>query len=124
MTGESANEACAAGLPPIATPMTVKIPEPITAPIPSAVSDTGPSVFFNACSGFSDSQISLSIDLVRKICLASALAPAYRRIGAGRFNCTCDSDCYARLRLSPSQERCRLCSGSAQLDTLPLALTA
>jgi hypothetical protein len=27
-------------------PITVKIPEPITAPIPSAVSDQGPSVFF------------------------------------------------------------------------------
>src|SRR5580698_1209703 len=88
MTGESAKEACAAGLPPIATPMTVKIPEPITAPIPSAVSDTGPSVFFNACSGRSDSEISLSIDLVRKICLASALAPACEKIGAGRFKTT------------------------------------
>jgi hypothetical protein len=85
MTGESANEASAAGLPPIATPITVKIPDPITAPMPSAVKETGPSVFFNACSGLSDSEISLSIDLVRKICLASALAPAYRRIGAGAF---------------------------------------
>jgi hypothetical protein len=92
MTGESPSEASAPGLPPIATPMTVKIPDPITAPMPSAVKDTGPSVFFNACSGISDSEISLSIDLVRKICLASALAPAYRRIGAGRFNCTRDSD--------------------------------
>src|SRR5579864_5858003 len=85
MTGESANEACAAGLPPIATPITVKIPDPITAPIPSAVSDTGPSVFFNACSGFSDSEISLSIDLVRKICLASELAPAIQRTWCGAF---------------------------------------
>ena len=89
MTGESPNEAIAAGLPPIATPITVKIPDPITAPIPNAVRETGPSVFFNACSGLSDSEISLSIDLVRKICLASELAPAYRRIGAGRFNCRC-----------------------------------
>ena len=69
----------------MATPMTVKMPEPITAPMPRAVKETGPSVFFNACSGLSDSEISLSIDLVAKICLASALAPAYRRIGAGRF---------------------------------------
>ena len=76
MTGESPSEASAAGLPPIATPIMVKIPDPITAPIPSAVKETGPSVFFNACSGISDSEISLSIDLVRKICLASALAPA------------------------------------------------
>ena len=69
----------------MATPITVKIPDPITAPMPSAVNETGPSVFFNACSGFSDSEISLSIDFVAKICLASSLAPAYRRIGAGAF---------------------------------------
>jgi hypothetical protein len=76
MTGESPNEATAAGLPPIATPITVKMPDPITAPIPSAVRETGPSVFFRACSGLSDSEISLSIDFVAKICLASSLAPA------------------------------------------------
>jgi hypothetical protein len=75
MTGESGQDASAAGLPPMATPITVKIPDPITAPMPSAVKETGPSVFFNACSGLSDSEISLSIDLVRKICLASGLAP-------------------------------------------------
>ena len=63
--------------PAIAVPTTVNMPEPMTAPIPSAVNETGPSVFFNACSGLSDSEISLSIDLVAKICLASALAPAY-----------------------------------------------
>ncbi len=52
--------------PAIAVPMTVKIPEPITAPIPSAVSDQGPSVFFSRCSGSSDSEISLSMDLHAK----------------------------------------------------------
>jgi hypothetical protein len=31
--------------------------------MPSAVSETGPSVFFSACSGRSDSEISLSMDL-------------------------------------------------------------
>ncbi len=51
------------------------MPDPITAPMPSAVRLTGPSVLFNACSGRSDSWISLSMDLVRKICLASALTP-------------------------------------------------
>jgi hypothetical protein len=85
MIGESAQETSDAGLPPIATPMTVKMPEPMTAPMPSAVSETGPRVFLRACSGFSDSEISLSIDLVRKICLASALAPACRRMVRGRF---------------------------------------
>jgi hypothetical protein len=29
----------------------------------------------------------LSIDLVRKICLASSLAPAYEKMSAGRFDC-------------------------------------
>ncbi len=67
----------------MATPMIVKMPDPMTAPMPSAVSDTGPRVFLSACSGLSDSEISLSIDLVRKICLASALAPAYKTIVRG-----------------------------------------
>ena len=48
--------------------MTVKMPEPMTAPMPNAVSDTGPSVFFSAVSGSSLSVISLSMDLVAKIC--------------------------------------------------------
>jgi hypothetical protein len=47
--------------------MTVKMPDPITAPMPSAVSETGPSVFLRACSGRSESMISLSIDLRAKI---------------------------------------------------------
>ena len=49
--------------PEMAVPMTVKMPEPMTAPMPSAVSDQGPRVFFSACSGSSESRISLSIDL-------------------------------------------------------------
>jgi hypothetical protein len=49
--------------PEIAVPMTVKMPEPMTAPMPSAVSDHGPRVFLSLCSGSSDSRISLSIDL-------------------------------------------------------------
>jgi len=47
--------------------MTVKMPEPMTMPMPSAVSETGPSVLRRACSGRSESLISLSIDLVAKI---------------------------------------------------------
>jgi hypothetical protein len=31
--------------PAMAVPTTVKMPEPITAPIPNAVKETGPSVF-------------------------------------------------------------------------------
>src|SRR5580692_6887699 len=52
--------------PPMAVPMTVKIPDPITAPIPRAVSETGPRVFFSRRSGSSESEISLSIDLQQK----------------------------------------------------------
>jgi hypothetical protein len=49
--------------PEMAVPMTVKMPEPMTAPMPSAVSDHGPRLFFSECSGSSDSLMSLSIDL-------------------------------------------------------------
>jgi len=51
-------------------PITVKIPDPMTAPTPSAVSETGPRVFLSAVSGASDSRMSLSMDFVAKICLA------------------------------------------------------
>ena len=66
MSGVFSIEAVGELLPPIAVPMTVKMPDPITAPMPSAVSETGPSVFFSACSGRSESEISLSIDLRAK----------------------------------------------------------
>ncbi|HET9837622.1 MAG TPA: hypothetical protein VFR84_05250, partial [Candidatus Angelobacter sp.] len=56
--------------PAMAVPMTVKIPDPITAPIPSAVSDHGPRDFFNRCSGSCESAISLSMDFLAKSWLA------------------------------------------------------
>jgi hypothetical protein len=71
MTGEPFQLAMRAGLPPIAVPMTVKMPEPMTMPMPSAVSETGPSVLRREFSGRSDWAISLSMDLVAKICLGS-----------------------------------------------------
>jgi hypothetical protein len=61
--------------PAMAVPMTVKMPEPMTAPIPRAVSEMGPSDFFNACSAHSESLISLSMDLRAKSCDRGA-APA------------------------------------------------
>ena len=70
-TGESAHFFNSVGLPPMATPITVKMPEPMTAPMPSAVSETGPSDLRRARSGRSESAISLSMDLVAKICLGS-----------------------------------------------------
>jgi len=57
----------------MAVPMTVKMPEPMTAPMPSAVSDQGPSDFLSACSGSSDSRISLSMDLQASSWLGSAV---------------------------------------------------
>src|SRR5438045_6759873 len=52
--------------PAAAVPVRTKIPEPIIAPIPSAVSDHGPRLFFRRCSGLSASAISLSIDLQQR----------------------------------------------------------
>jgi hypothetical protein len=52
--------------PEIAVPTTVKMPEPMTAPMPSEVSETGPRVFFRRVSGFSDSVMSLSMDLQQR----------------------------------------------------------
>ncbi len=65
--------------PAMAVPITVKIPEPMTAPMPRAVSDHGPSVFLSRCSGSSDSEISLSMDLQAKICFASAMLLRVRK---------------------------------------------
>ena len=52
--------------PAIAVPTTVKIPEPMTAPMPKAVRETGPRVFLSLRSGSSESEISLSMDLQQK----------------------------------------------------------
>src|SRR5271157_4462766 len=64
--------------PAMAVPITVKMPEPMTAPIPRAVSDHGPRVFFSRCSGSSDSEISLSIDLHAKSWFARIVLPGCR----------------------------------------------
>lgn len=74
MMGEPFQSASFSGLPPMAVPMTVKMPLPMTAPMPSAVSETGPSVFLSAVSGRSDSEMSLSMDLVAKICRGRAVS--------------------------------------------------
>src|SRR6267142_6153428 len=54
--------------PAIAVPTTVKIPDPITAPIPSDVRLSHPSDFFSRFSGLSASEMSWSMLLVRKNC--------------------------------------------------------
>ena len=70
----------------MAVPITVKIPDPMTAPIPSAVSDTGPSVLRSALLGSSDSVISLSIDLVAKICRDSEVSSGKDACGDSHFS--------------------------------------
>ena len=72
--------------PAIAVPMTVKMPEPITAPMPRAVSDHGPSVFFSRCSGSSDSEISLSMDLHAKSWFARVRSPGSAGMDASGLN--------------------------------------
>ena len=67
MMGDLAQETVWEGLPPMAVPMTVKMPEPMTMPTPRAVRETGPRDFFRECSGRSESEMSLSMDLVAKI---------------------------------------------------------
>jgi hypothetical protein len=52
--------------PAAAVPVRTKIPEPMIAPIPSAVSDQGPSVFFSWWPGSDASAMSLSMDLRAK----------------------------------------------------------
>jgi hypothetical protein len=52
--------------PASAVPMTVKMPEPMTAPMPSEVRESGPRVLRSLCSGSSDSAMSLSMDLQAK----------------------------------------------------------
>jgi len=74
MMGDLAQETVWEGLPPMAVPMTVKMPEPMTAPMPRAVRETGPRVLRSACSGRSESEMSLSMDLVAKICRARAVS--------------------------------------------------
>ena len=64
--------------PAAAVPVRMKIPEPMIAPMPSAVSDHGPSVFCSRCPGASESEISLSIDLQHKSWLSEV-----RTVAAG-----------------------------------------
>jgi len=59
--------------PAMAVPMTVKMPDPITAPMPSAVSDQGPRDFFRECPGSCESRINLSMDLRATSCLNRAV---------------------------------------------------
>ena len=72
--------------PAMAVPITVKMPEPMTAPMPRAVRETGPSDFFSAFSAHSESLISLSMDLRAKSCdrVATPAEGSGQREHAGR----------------------------------------
>ena len=59
------------------------MPEPMIAPMPSAVSDHGPSVLLRRCSGFSDSEINLSMDLQQKAWLVDVRMTASVGLAAG-----------------------------------------
>ena len=56
--------------PAAAVPVSTKMPEPMMAPIPSAVSDHGPRVLLSRCAGSSASKMSLSMDLQQRSWLA------------------------------------------------------
>src|SRR5579862_7950050 len=64
-SGALSTEETCSFCPAIAVPTTVKIPEPITAPIPSDVRLSHPRDFFNRISAFSESDSSWSIFLQR-----------------------------------------------------------
>jgi hypothetical protein len=88
--------------PEIAVPMTVKMPEPMTAPMPRAVSDHGPRLFLSLCSGSSDSRISLSIDLRAKYWLGSAgLLAGFRFQVSGVREQTAEPLTLERQKLTP-----------------------
>src|SRR5258706_6500601 len=72
-SGAFRTEAASNFCPAMAVPTTVKMPEPITAPMPNEVSAMGPSVFFRRVSGLSESEISLSMDFLPKNFEASGL---------------------------------------------------
>src|SRR5258707_15221257 len=69
--------------PAAAVPVSTKMPEPMIAPMPSAVRDQGPRVFCRRCPGASDSEISLSIDLQQKSWLSEVRTVAAGSVDAG-----------------------------------------
>src|SRR5208283_5599746 len=70
--------------PAAAVPVRMKIPEPMMAPMPSAVSDHGPSDLLSRCSGWSASEISLSMDLQQKTCLSEVRMTAAGSVGCDK----------------------------------------
>ncbi len=89
--------------PAAAVPVSTKMPEPMMAPIPSAVSDHGPSVFCRRWPGDSDSVISLSMDLQQKSWLSEVRITSAGCDG-GSVVAGCDKRLWSpELRYSPWQ---------------------
>src|SRR5438132_6207613 len=102
--------------PAMAVPITVKIPEPITAPIPRAVKETGPSVFFSLRSGSSESEISLSMDLQQKSWLSEV-----RTLAAGGSVVGCAKRLTSPETANPSNQHKHLASQHHKLDVRRLS---
>src|SRR5580700_4392026 len=96
--------------PAAAVPVSIKMPEPMMAPMPSAVSDQGPRDLLSRCSGFSESEISLSMDLQQRSWL-SEVRTDDRMVAAGSGD-GCDK------RLWSPGVSCQLSAFSYQLSAL------
>src|SRR5262245_19156882 len=69
--------------PAAAVPVRTKIPDPMIAPMPSAIIDQGPRAFRRRCSGSAASAISLSMDLQQRSWLGFAGSVALSAVGDG-----------------------------------------
>src|ERR1700722_6078467 len=98
--------------PAAAVPVSIKMPEPMMAPMPSAVSDQGPRDLLSRCSGFSESEISLSMDLQQRSWL-SEVRTDDRMVAAGSVD-GCDK------RLWSPGVSCQLSAFGFQLSALSL----
>jgi len=88
------------------------MPEPMTAPMPNAVSDQGPRVFLSAFSGCSDSRMSLSIDLRASSWLSSSVLLAPRAQLKRGDSHKINSICVGRSRETASSFQPLASSGS------------
>src|SRR5208282_1487535 len=105
--------------PAAAVPVSTKIPEPIIAPMPSAVSDHGPSVLLSRVSGCSEPEISLSMDLQQNACLSEVRITS----AAGSVD-DCDKSSLSPHSGSRAWALPRPGTATAQASGLPFRLTA
>src|SRR5580692_3448190 len=99
--------------PAAAVPVSIKMPEPMMAPMPRAVSDQGPRDLLSRCSGFSESEISLSMDLQQRSWL-SEVRTDDRMVAAGSGD-GCDKRLWSpgvSFRLSAISSQLKTCVAS------------